>query len=350
MGNIIIDGHNDTLLKLIQQEQPVEEAFLQGSSSMHLDLPRALQHQLKAGFFAVFSPPAKKMKKPEDFMTNSGYKMPLPEAETYEYSHRITNQMIANLFRLERQSKGKFKVVRSVEELRKNMKQPSLSAILHMEGAEAIDKDLNALHVYHQAGLRSLGLVWSRGNIFAEGVPYIYPSSPDTGPGLTELGKKLVRECNTLGIMLDQSHMNERGFWDTAKLTNAPLVATHSNAHALCPISRNLTDKQLDAIAESNGVAGVTYSINMLQGDAKIPAETPIEEIVKHIQYIADRIGVEHVALGSDFDGTTVPAELKDISGVDKLTSQLKASGFDEESLRKITHGNWLRVLEETWK
>ena len=124
----------------------------------------------------------------------------------------------------------------------------SLAAVLHIEGAEAIDPELDALEVLHAAGLRSLGPVWSRPNLFGHGVPFRFPSSPDTGPGLTDAGKALVRACNELRLMLDLSHLNEAGFWDVAALSQAPLVASHSNAHALCPCSRNLTDKQLDAI------------------------------------------------------------------------------------------------------
>src|SRR5204862_5975253 len=109
----------------------------------------------------------------------------------------------------------------------------TIAAILHFEGAEPIDSQLNALEVFYRAGLRSLGLVWSRPNAFGEGVPFRFPSSPDTGPGLTAAGRELVRECNRLGILVDLSHLNERGFWDVADVTTAPLVATHSNAHAL---------------------------------------------------------------------------------------------------------------------
>ena len=111
----------------------------------------------------------------------------------------------------------------------------NLAAVLHIEGAEAIDPELEALEVFYAAGLRSLGPVWSRPNVFGHGVPFRFPSSPDTGPGLTDAGKELVRACNRLRIMLDLTHLNEAGFWDVAALTDAPLVATHSNVHALCP-------------------------------------------------------------------------------------------------------------------
>src|SRR5207245_2402126 len=154
------------------------------------------------------------------------------------------------------------------------------------EGAEAIDPQLNALDVFHRAGLRSLGLVWSRPNAFAEGVPFRFPSSPDTGPGLTAAGRDLVRECNRKGILIDLSHLNERGFWDVAELSDAPLVATHSNAHAVTPCTRNLTDKQLDAIKESGGIVGLNFGVNDLREDGKNDPDTPLNIVMRHLNYL----------------------------------------------------------------
>src|SRR5439155_17471941 len=151
-----------------------------------------------------------------------------------------------------------------------------LAAIMHIEGAEAIDPDLDSLEVFYQAGLRSLGPVWSRPNAFGEGVPFRFPGSPDTGPGLTPKGRELVRACNRLGILIDLSHLNEQGFWDVARLSAAPLVATHSCAHALCASSRNLTDKQLDAIKESDGMVGLNFAVCFLREDGANDADTPI--------------------------------------------------------------------------
>jgi membrane dipeptidase len=170
------------------------------------------------------------------------------------------------------------------------------------------------------------------------------------GPGLTDAGKALVRRCNRLGILLDLSHLNERGFWDVAETSDAPLVATHSCAHAICPSSRNLTDEQLDAIGKSGGVVGVNFSVGFIRPDAEMVPDTPLTQIVHHVSYIAKRIGVDHVAIGSDFDGATVPNELHDVTGLPKLVAALRDDGHDAASLRKITSENWLRVLDHTWK
>ena len=156
--------------------------------------------------------------------------------------------------------------------------------------------------------------------------------------------------CNELGILVDLSHLNERGFWEVAEISDAPLVATHSNAHALCPASRNLTDAQLDAIGASGGVAGVNFAVTFLREDGRrLPDETGLDQIVRHVDYFAERMGVDHVAFGSDFDGATVPSVLGGASGLPKLVDALRDAGHDEESVAKITHRNWLRVLDATW-
>jgi membrane dipeptidase len=158
-----------------------------------------------------------------------------------------------------------------------------------------------------------------------------------------------VYACNELGIVVDLSHLNEAGFWDVARISAKPLVATHSNAHALCPSTRNLTDAQLDAIGSSGGVVGVNFAVSFLREDGGQVAATPLGEIVRHVEYIAGRIGIDHVALGSDFDGALVPEALGGIAGLPKLVDALRAAGFDDEGVAKVTHRNWLRVLGDTW-
>ncbi|MDX1540818.1 MAG: dipeptidase, partial [Geminicoccaceae bacterium] len=243
----------------------------------------------------------------------------------------------------------RFKVVRTVPEIRDCMAGGAIAAIFHIEGAEAIDTRFDALEVLHEAGLRSLGPVWSRPNAFGHGVPFKFPSSPDTGPGLTEAGKGLIRACNQLGILIDLSHLNEKGFWDTARLSEAPLVATHSNAHALCPISRNLTDDQLRAIRESDGMVGINFAVSMLREDGKPDADTPLETMVRHLDHLIERLGEDRVGFGSDFDGTVVPKSIGDAAGLPALIEACRTAGYGEPLIRKLAHENWLRVLERTW-
>jgi membrane dipeptidase len=167
---------------------------------------------------------------------------------------------------------------------------------------------------------------------------------------LSVAGRQLVKACNRLGILIDLAHISEQGFWDTAEISQAPLAVTHTGAHALCSSTRNLTDKQLDAVKASGGVLGVNFHVGFLRQDGRREPNTPLAEIVRHIDYIAQRIGVEHVAFGSDFDGAIMPSELGDVAGMPKLLDSLRDHGYDQDALRKITHENWLRVLRKTWR
>jgi len=193
-------------------------------------------------------------------------------------------------------------------------------------------------------------IVWSRLNAYAYGVPFRFPSSPDTRPGLTGAGRELVRECNRLGVLVDLSHLNEKGFWEVAELSEAPLLATHSNAHTLCPASRNLTDRQLDAIRDSDGMVGVNFAVGFLREDGGESEDTPLETVVRHVDYLIERVGIDRVGFGSDFDGAKVPAGIGDASGLPNLLAALRAAAYNDASLRKPAHENWVRVLRATWR
>ena len=239
--------------------------------------------------------------------------------------------------------------MRTTGELEDCLKNGVLASILHFEGAEPIDTNLDALEVFYKAGLRSIGLVWSRPNAFATGVPFAFPHSPDTGPGLSDAGRALVRACNQLKVMIDLSHLNEKGFWDVAALSDAPLVATHSNVHNICPVTRNLTDKQLDAIKESDGMVGLNFAVSFLREDGTNDADTPISLMVRHIDYLVERLGIDRVGFGSDFDGARIPKEIGDVTGLPKLLDALRAAGYDDAALRKLAYENWVRILHKTW-
>ncbi|WP_292328974.1 dipeptidase, partial [Mesorhizobium sp.] len=266
----------------------------------------------------------------------------LPQAEAIT----STIGMASILFRLERA--GALTVCRSAGDVRDAMARGSIAAIFHIEGVEAIDPGLAMLDVLHAAGLRSLGIVWSRPNAFGNGVPFRFPSSPDTGPGLTDAGKALVKACNQLRIMIDLSHLNEKGFRDVCELSDAPLVATHSNVHAICGHSRNLTDWQLGAIRESGGMVGLNFATGFLREDGRMNADTSIDIMVRHIDSLLQALGEDGVGLGSDFDGAMIPAPIGDVAGLPKLIDALAARGFGRALIEKIAYRNWLSVLERT--
>ena len=338
----VFDGHNDILLRLHQAGG--ERSFFDESEKGHLDLPRARRGGFAGGLFAVFVPgPAHG---PLDDPPETPYAFPLPAAIDPEAAAKTARAVADGLFELER--RGGVRVVRSAAETESAIADGKIAAVLHLEGAEPI-RDLGELEEWHRLGLRSLGLVWSRPNAYAEGVPFRFPASPDTGPGLSPAGKELVRACNRLRILVDLSHLNQRGFFDVAEISDAPLVASHSNAHALCASTRNLTDEQLDAIAASDGLVGVNFAVGFVREDGGMQEDTPLETIVGHFDYLVDRMGIDHVGCGSDFEGAVVPAELGSVDGLPRLFAAVSARGYDEDSLRKLAHENWLRVLRRTW-
>jgi membrane dipeptidase len=328
----IFDGHNDTILKLTETGR----SFFERSEIGHLDLQRAKEGGLGGGFFAVY------IRDPS--VAEKG-------SMALEYAQSATLGYLGRLLEIEQASGGRMKVVRSSAELQQCLDAGIFAMLVHFEGAEALDPEGHALEAFYAAGLRSVGLTHSRPNRFAHGAPFLngFPHSPDTGPGLTEAGKELVRQLNRRKVMIDLSHITERGFWDVAAISDAPLVATHSNVHALTPSPRNLTDRQLDAIRDRHGVVGLNFHVRFLREDGATNAETPIARMVEHIDYMVGRMGIDCVAFGSDFDGATVPAELKDAAGLPRLMRALTDRGYSREDLRKLAHGNWLRVLRETW-
>jgi membrane dipeptidase len=348
----IFDGHNDVLLALHSPERGQGRTFFTRSEQGHIDLPRAVEGGFGGGFFAVYVPAHPSNRGLPQFETvhsEVGYVTPMAAEVEHDYARDVAMSVTGLLFRVVEESRGTVRVIRTADELQKCLDEGVLAVVLHFEGAEAIDSDLNALYVYHEAGLRSLGLVWSRPNRFGNGVPFRFPHSPDTGPGLTDLGKELVKTCNRLRVMVDLAHLNEKGFWDVAAISDAPLVATHTAAHALSPSTRNVTDKQLDAIKESDGMVGVNFNVRDLRADGKSEPDTPLTEIVRHVDYLVERIGLERVGFGSDFDGATMSKHLGDVAGMPKVVAALRDAGYDDEALGKITHGNWVRVLRKTW-
>ncbi|MDR6100708.1 membrane dipeptidase [Agrobacterium larrymoorei] len=345
---LVFDGHNDVLLRLWHNGKkggdPVAE-FVDGTSQGHIDVPRAKAGGLAGGLCAVYIPSGDLILQEPD--EKGHYVTPLAAPLQRQPSLDIAMEKIAIAYRVERA--GGWKICRSTADIRRAMDENIFAAVLHMEGCEAIDEDLDALEVFYAAGLRSLGPVWSRHNAFGHGVPFAFPMSPDTAPGLTDAGFELVKRCNQLGILIDLAHITEEGFWDVAKTSDQPLIASHSNAHALTGVARNLTDAQMDAIKERNGLVGLNYAVTMLRPDARDDANTPLSDMVRHIDYMVERMGIDCVTLGSDFDGATVPAEIADAAGNQNLVAALKAAGYSEVELAKICRENWLRVLAQAW-
>jgi membrane dipeptidase len=330
----IVDGHNDALLRVWRSGGSLRER----SDDGHLDLPRMREGGVAAGFFAIYVPATgDEPRDPREriVQTDDGWQVPLEDALPKDRARRIAGEFLAIAER-------DLSIVRTIDELERCLAGDDSGAILHLEGAEPLDDDLDD---WFERGIRSVGLVWSRPNDYGHGVRFRYPGTPD-GPGLTERGMRLVRQCNERGILVDCAHLTARGFFDVASLTCAPLVVTHAGAHAVSPSPRNLTDDQLDAIRDADGLVGVFFDTVMTRPDGELEPSTPIDVVVSHVEHIADRIGVAHVAIGSDWDGCHPPTALDDVS---KAQSLLDALDWSNDDLRALAHGNWLRVLRATW-
>jgi len=352
-GLPVFDGHNDTFSELFNTERESPSSFFKGNRKLDIDLPRARRGGLTGGIFSIFVPPSSSS--PE---SDPGYALDQIKTRseiTYssistDYARGYTNSILDYIDKMCIQANGQVKIIRKYRDINLILQNDLLAIVLHLEGAEAINKDLTNLKEYYDRGIRSLGPVWSRPNIFGSGTPFKYPQTPDTGPGLTVYGKALIRECNRLGIMIDLSHINLKGFYDTAGLSTAPLVVTHSNVYALCQSCRNLTDEQIKIVGDSNGLIGISFVSENINSNGQPDPDTPLSSIVNHIDYVAQKIGVDHVALGSDYDGAEMPNCIKDVTGIPNLIQALRDKGYGEESLEEIAYRNWFRIFRETWK
>ena len=339
----VFDGHNDTLLKLeLAARNGAPRDFAEDGSDIDIDLPRARRGGFAGGFFAMFAP--KKVMRIEDFDPDDPENFgPVGQEQALAF----TVSMFARMHRLAQAMPEDLAICTDVPALRGAMDSGRIAILPHIEGAECIDLNFDALEVLHHSGLRSLGLVWSRPNAFGHGAPMQAQPQLDPGEGLTDAGKALVRECDRMGIMVDLSHLTEAGFWDVAKITNRPLVATHSNAHAVSPSARNLTDKQLAAVAESGGTVGLNFHVGFLREDCRMNADTPITTMIRHLDHMLGILGEDGVALGSDYDGCVLPREIKDVTGLPKLVAAMRQAGYGEDLIRRICRDNWMTALEK---
>ena len=340
------DGHNDTLLQLYFSENKIKiNDFIEGNLNNHIDIPRIKKANFVGGFFAIFSPGEKPTEEFFSRMNKSGYDFKLPDPLPYSKALTATISMISILNDLQEKLSDEIIICKNSKEIKYSIDNNKIAIILHIEGAEAISKNFDSLDILYSLGVRSIGPVWSRPNIFGHGVPFSFPSSPDTGPGLTDLGKELIKKCNELNIVIDLSHLNEKGFWNVAKISTSPLVATHSNVHEICPHSRNLTNKQLEAIKDSNGIVGLNLATAFLRTDGKMEEDTNLEIILRHFDHLINILGEDKVAIGSDFDGAKVPLKIKDLVGMNVLKEFLLNKGYNKDLIKKLFSENWLNFF-----
>ena len=317
-GMWMIDGHSDWLLDLADTRR----SFFEESTIGHVDLPRLQRGQISAMLSAVF-------------------------IRNDDLPHHALIQTLRAVDRLRRiidESAGNVRFVLNADDLEACRRDGAFGAILHFEGAEAIDPEFAVLRLSHALGLRSLGLVWSRPNIFAEGV-----GDKNRERGLTFMGKELVRRCNELGILVDVSHLNVPGFWNVIETSERPVVASHSNARAVCEHERNLYDDQISALAQNGGLMGINFARSFIVHGAQTAEDVSLDAVVDHVDHIVNLVGIDHVALGSDYDGAPVPADLSDASHTPNLIEALRRRGYNDDAIQKFGRDNWLRVFKQVW-
>jgi membrane dipeptidase len=308
--SLVVDAHVDTLLKVVADGRGLGER----SPERHVDLPRLLEGGVKVQFFACYIEPA--------FKPDRGLQRVI--------------QMI-DIFHAEAtRNADTMSVCTDTASIHAAVENGRLAAILTVEGGEAIGADLAALRMLHRLGVRSMGLVWNQRNLIADGV-----GERRTRGGLTTFGVEVVREMNRLGMIVDVSHLTDEGFYDVIETSRAPIMATHSNARAVCDHPRNLTDDQIRTLAVNGGVMGINFAPAFVRKE-----DANVEAVLDHVDHVVGLVGPDHVGLGSDFDGIGPPPRgLSDPTCLWRLTEGLMKRGYAADDIRKVLGGNHLRVI-----
>lgn len=315
----VVDGHADTLYRALRRGKRWEEPDAESQT----DLPRFVRGGVNLQVFALFSDPAHR---------GVGFAVRALE-------------MINAFFRGIEGARENPALASSLSGIGCVLRKGDVErarggfwGLLSIEGGEAIGGSVDALEAYFRFGVRAMGLVWNHRNELADGV-----AEAESGGGLTRLGREVVRRMNEWGMLVDVSHLSETGFWDVVRCAKAPIYASHSNARRLCNHPRNLTDDQLKAVADSGGVVGINFCDYFLvdSGDANV------DHVIDHIAYISDLVGIEHVGLGTDYDGIeTPPVGLEDVSKLPRLHGALEERGFDESAIRAVLGENLARLYQ----
>lgn len=321
--SIVIDTHCDTLKCLFNEftlprnsmwEYRGDIGMGTRSSIGHLDIPRMMEGGVTCQVFAVSS----------------------ERSRTPAYPLRTALLMIDRFYK-ECQTIPELVPVTSYKEIVEAKNQGKVAGMLSIEGADVIEGRIEMLRVFHRLGVRMVGLVHSLRNQLADGV-----TDRRTGGGLSELGVQAVEELDRLGVITDVSHLNDEGFWDVIEHTKNPVIASHSNARAVCNHPRNMTDEMIEALAENGGVMGMNFAPMFVH-----PTDATLEEVVDHIDYIVGLVGPDHVGLGSDYDGIPyTPRGLEDVTKMPDITKELIKREYAEDDITKILGGNHLRLFK----
>ena len=324
---LVVGAHCDTMMRVIDDNgSPCYN--LGKHTCFELDLPKLLQGGVDVQFFAVWA------------------------TKRYYPNHTLDRSLalINALYYTVDKNPETIGLAKSTNDLENLARERKIAAVTAIEGADTIKPKfgLDLLHQYYDLGIRVIGLTWNDSNQMAAGCGERYHNDLPSAKGVTDFGREIIKEMNRLGILIDVSHLAESRFWDIMELSEDLVIASHSGVYALKKHSRNLTDEQILAIAETSGVVQIVFHTLFLE-DPGIPVT--VKNIADHIDYVVNLAGIDHVGLGSDFDGQGyMPEDLKNASMLPNITRELISRGYTESEVKKILGGNTLRLINEVWR
>ncbi len=217
-----------------------------------------------------------------------------------------------------------------------------IASLLSIEGGETLQGSLSNLRIFYRLGVRSMCLTWNYRNELADGA-----DENITGGGLSNFGREVVAEMNRLGMLVDVSHLSDRGFWDVIEISSDPVIASHSNSRKVCGHRRNLTDEQILALKQKGGVMGINLCEDFLNPSGR----ATLADVIKHIEHVAGLAGEDFLGLGADFDGIdTTPEGVGGVHDIGKIFNELLKLNYSEEFIRKFAGLNFLRVFQKVCK
>lgn len=310
----VFDLHCDTALQLLGKNRDTLGRL--DKNELHIDLERGAKLPGYAQCFACFTTPT--MRRPEGVSVIGMFERELAA---------IMNQVEANA--------DKIRVAYSADEIEENRKQGIMSAVLTIEGTAGFDYNAEMLEDLYNIGFRITTLGWNEQNLLT--------GSCKTGGGLTEQGREYVRQAQKVGMVIDVSHISDEGFWDIMDITEKPVIASHSNARALCDIPRNLSDEMYVALCKTGGTTGINLCAEFLGKNADL------DTVCDHIFHFVDVAGSDkHVSLGSDMDGVTyLPAGFAGVQDYPKIADRLLQRGMSEKSVENIFWNNAVGVIKK---
>jgi len=308
---IIVDAHCDTITKIMELETNLNK------NTCHIDIERLGNIGNYVQFFAAFIAPS----------------------YCQAYAMKRAVQIIDKFYQQVELNKDKIMLCCDYNDIQTAISHNKVAAILSIEGGEALQGDLSALRIFYRLGVRSLCLTWNHRNEIADGV-----ADEASGGGLTPFGRNVVKEMNSLGMIIDVSHIAEKGFWNVIELSDSPIIASHSNAKKICNHRRNLNDEQIIAIKKNRGVIGINLYPLFLNDNGN----AEINDIIRHIEHIISLIGYENIGIGADFDGIEdTPRGMKGVEDLEIIFNELSKLNYSQECIEKLAGGNFLRVIKE---